>query len=563
MSFGRLPSRYNRALNTPPSPDAVTTPPPGRLDPTDPAASATPGPSLAAAGRAALTLTLGTFAAQLLIVLRELYLAAEEGASAALDALLVGVVLPTSISGMLTSGAMVALVPAYLAAKSEAGTEQARKVAGAVLLVLLVLGVGAFVLIELSADAAVRVTGSGLDPTGQSAAAGYMRIVAPLTLIMSASSILFAVCQAENRFTAIAGSTVATAATSLVTLLILWPSLGLTGYALGSVLGPLAGLLILMVVSARHSVLPIPVLRARGLGLRGLVRHAVPLTISSSILQLNSVTDVAVASRIAPGAVSALRYGTLLITVPVGAISLAWGRAIFPMLAGSALDHQRSTLATTTLRALRYVIVIFMPVAVLTAVVAPLVVNIAFGRGQFSATDEQLTTLVVVGLAPFILVSMASPTLNSALNAQRKGMVLLAGGIISVTLTVILDIVLGLTIGILGIALATTIANASVAVFFAWRLHRMDRAFDLQEIRVLLVRSFVAVVPGALFGLFVIWWLGSGVGLPAGLLILGLVGVAGVVSYGLFASSLGVAEPMVMARLATRWLRDRLALRRR
>ena len=185
-------------------------------------------------------------------------------------------------------------------------------------------------LLEVLADYTVRLTGSGLDPTFQAAAAGYLRVAAPLTLVTAASSVLFGVCQAENRFRPLAISTITTAVVSLVTLVVLWPQLGLGGYAVGTLVGPIAGLLVLAVAAYRHGILPKPVLHTRGLGLRAVARHAVPLTVSSSLLQLNTVADVSIASTLAPGAVSALRYGQLLINVPIGAMAMAWVCAIDP-----------------------------------------------------------------------------------------------------------------------------------------------------------------------------------------------------------------------------------------
>ena len=119
------------------------------------------------------------------------------------------------------------------------------------------------------------------------------------------------------------------------------------------------------------------------------------------------------------------------------------------------------------MKALRYIVIIFTPIAVLTAAVAPLVVSVAFSRGAFSAAGEELTTQVVVGLAPIVLISMAAPVMTSALNAQRKGMILLAGGAMHLVVNVVADLALGLSLGIVGIALASSISAAVTAIFFA------------------------------------------------------------------------------------------------
>ncbi len=66
-----------------------------------------------------------------------------------------------------------------------------------------------------------------------------------------------------------------------------------------------------------------------------------PLTISASVLNFNLLTDRAVATLIAPGAVSALRYAEGVIRIPLAAIGPAWFAAIYPALVRASLVKGR------------------------------------------------------------------------------------------------------------------------------------------------------------------------------------------------------------------------------
>ena len=70
--------------------------------------------------------------AQAVVVIRELFVAAQTGASSSLDALIVGIVLPTALGAILVAGTTVALIPGYLAEKSLSGLVPAQRVAGGV-----------------------------------------------------------------------------------------------------------------------------------------------------------------------------------------------------------------------------------------------------------------------------------------------------------------------------------------------------------------------------------------------------------------------------------------------
>ena len=281
--------------------------------------------SLQAVSRSAFILTGGATLAQALAIGRELFLAAQLGVSAELDALFIALALPTTLAGVLTSGVVTALVPIYIGLRDESGPLEARRFAGGVIVWVGLFGLGASVLVGLLAEVAVAVTGPGLDPSGRAAAVGYLRLLAPMAFVATVSSILYAVCQAEERFAGIAVANLATPAVALTAIVLLWQQLGLTAVAIGSLLGPVVGALFLYLTTVRADMAPRPTLRVSRAALGAFTRHAAPLTLSAAVLQVNTVVDRAIASILAPGGVSALRFAELLARAPIGVIAPAWG----------------------------------------------------------------------------------------------------------------------------------------------------------------------------------------------------------------------------------------------
>lgn len=512
------------------------------------------GISLASVGRSAAILAGATAAVQVLGIVQWLFLAARVGISADFDALLIGLVLPATLGSVLTAGVSTALVPAYLEARATRSIGDARRLAGTVLTWMTMAGILVFVLLEVLAPIAVVVTGPGLSEAGRDQAAAYLRFLAPSTIIAAISGILYAVCQAEEQFPTIAWSIFAGAAVALAMMLVLWDALNLWAYAVGTLVGPIVSMVLLLVAAIRRGVAPRPHLISRGLGLGAFARHAFPLTVSSAILQVNAIFDRAVASMLAPGAVSALRYGDTLVRVPTGAISPAWGAAIYPALVRSTHEDGRSRLASATEQALRYVTAVFVPISALTLAVAPLAVAVAYGRGEFTSADLQLTALVVAGFAPLVFTLMLSQTLTGALNARRSGGVLLTAGVINVILNCTLDIVLGLPLGVAGVALSSSVTAVVVAIFKARRLARQEESFHLRPLARHITIAIAASLPCALaFG--ALSWTGHYPdGAIAGLVTLAAYGVVGMLVYAVIASRLGLKEPMILARLALRRL---------
>jgi len=502
--------------------------------------------SLASVGRSAALLTGAAAAVQVLGIARELFLAAQVGISTEFDALLVALVLPATLSNVLTAGLSTALVPAYIEARSSHGALGARRLAGTVLAWVALGGLIVSVLLVVFAPGTVMITGPGLSPADREQAVAYLRLVAPTTMVAGVSGILYAVCQAEEEFSSIAWSVLAGPASTLAVMLALWDRMGLEAFALGTLVGPFVSLLILIVATVRRKVAPRPHLLSPGLGLGAFARHAFPLTISSAILQLNAIFDRAVASLVAPGAVSALRYGDTLVRAPTGAVSPAWGAAIYPALVRSTRRSGDSGLAAAAGQALRYVLVVFVPVSTLTLAVAPVAASVAYGRGAFTAADLHLTALVVAGFAPLVCTLMISQTLTGALNARRSGKVLLAAGALNVTLNCSLDVVLGFSLGVAGIALSSSVTAVIVSIFKARQLAKREQAFRLRPLAPYLAITSVASLPGAL-GVGILSWAGY---FPSdflpGVATLAAFGAIGVFIYLILATRLGLTEPRVL-----------------
>lgn len=507
------------------------------------------GLSLRAVGRSAMILTGSTAAIQVLSIARELFVAAKAGISSDLDALLIALVLPITLSGVLTTGTVTALVPAYLTARHARGADAARRFAGLVLVWVGVGGLVLFVALELLAGVAVTITGPGLSPAGHESAVLYLRLLAPLAFVAAVSGILYGVCQAEERFAGIAWSTIAGAVTLFASVVLLWDALGLGALAVGNLLGPVVAVGVLLVTSMRAEAVPKLAIRPSGPELGAFLRHAFPLTISGAILQINVIGDRAIASLLAPGAVSALRYGDVLVRTPISAITSAWSSALYPALVGSARSGVGSGIGAATARATRYVLAVFVPIAALTAAVAPIAAAVAFERGAFGVLDVDRTARVVAAFAPMIVILMIQPVLVGALNARQRGRLLLAGGMLNVVLNIALDVAFGVCFGVAGVALASSVTTTIVLIFFARRLARAEEGLELRSLARTGAVATLASLPPAILAAALAWGGVVPPGILPGLLFLIAVGALGLLAYAAIAAWIGLAEARILLQL--------------
>lgn len=513
------------------------------------------GGSLSAIGGSALILMGSTFVVQAIGIGRELYLAARLGVSAELDALIIGLALPTALAGVLVAGARTALVPTYMEHLGRSDRQSARRLAGAILVqVALVSGVVTVALIVL-APVLVVITGPGLSPADREDAARYLRLVAPTTALMAVMNIFMAVLQAERRFKDIAMGSIVGPVATLVVMVALWDRLSLDSLAIGTVVGALLSVVTMAAFALRHGLLPRPALAPRGIGVRSVARHALPLSLSAAILQLNPIVDRAVASIVAPGAVSALRYADSILRAPTAAIVPALGAAAYPAFVATARDHGEAALGAATERGLRLMIAVFLPVTMLTAAVAPVAVATVYGRGVFTADDVRAVAQVLVAFAPLVVVLVADEILTTALNARRSGVLLLVAGTANVVLNALLDVVLGLSLGVAGIALSSSITVFLVAVWKARALESRLEGFGLASVGRAIGLTFLCALPGVLVAAAYGWIVYRPSDTITGLLTLLVLGLWGVGAYLLAARLLRHEAPLTLVRYA--WQRVR------
>jgi putative peptidoglycan lipid II flippase len=174
---------------------------------------------------------------------------------------------------------------------------------------------------------------------------------------------------------------------------------------------------------------------------------------------------------------------------------------------------------------------------------------VAYGRGAFGADAIGLTSQAVAAFAPFILMLMISPILTGAHNARRRGNVLLIGAAMNVTLNFVLDIVLGLSFGVIGVALSSSISSGLVLAYFVRRMTISEPVFAVNAVARTLGLAVLASTPATLVIGLACWsgLFSTNVWTALGSLIASAV--IGALGYLLVSRRLGMEEPRQAAAL--------------
>src|SRR5256886_2622457 len=196
-------------------------------------------------------------------------------------------------------------------------------------------------------------------------------------------------------------------------------------------------------------------------GVRDVMRLAGPRTLALGAVQIVFFVDTYLATGMASGSLTALVYANQLLLLPLGVFSIAISAAVFPTLSHYASLGQVGRMRDTVQQAIRWILFLTLPTAIVMIVLRRPIVNLLFQYGSFGPEAREATQAAFLfyslGLAGHALVQI----LARVYFASRDTTTPLALTLISIGANVVLSVTLalGLNMGINGLALAISIAT--------------------------------------------------------------------------------------------------------
>jgi putative peptidoglycan lipid II flippase len=416
--------------------------------------------------------------------LRQIIIARQFGLSPALDAFNAANNLPDLLFALISGGALgIALIPVL----TETLQKEDRKAAWdlfsriANLVFLVTLGI-AIVLAFLATPLVHRVVTPGFSLEQQRLVTSIMRLDLIATILFSLSGLVIAGLQANQHFLlpAIApsmydlgmlfGVIILAPATGYHLGPITLPSFGMGIYGLvyGGIIGALMFLLIQLPGLVKYKFHWNPAINLHHPRVRQVLSLMGPRVLTVFFIQLVFVATDNIASWLAPGAVSALVYGWLFMQVPETLVGTAIGTVLLPTISEQVARENMDAFRQSLNRALRIILALTIPGAVLVAVAVRPIVGLLGFDAVGTQTVVWVTRGYLVGLMGFSLIEVGS----RAFYAQQNAMIPLAANFLTTVIFVSLAVGLGYALGAPGIALANGLAYTGEAVLLWYLLNR-------------------------------------------------------------------------------------------
>ncbi|MCY3979447.1 MAG: murein biosynthesis integral membrane protein MurJ [Chloroflexi bacterium] len=445
-------------------------------------------------------LALGNICSRLLGLAREIVLTYLFGASGAVDALQVAIIVPKAIYDLLigghVNGAFVPVLSDVITTRGKA--ELWRVVSALISLVIAILAL-LVLLLELFAPQIVPLVAPGADLGTQRLAVELLRLTAPALIFMSLFAVFSGTLVALRSFTLPAFAGVVFNACIVIVTLALAPSLALIPQLeRGSLLAPFivarpSGGIMVVAVGWLAGALAQMLLQMPGLRLRRLRpslnwRHPALKSIGLLYLpvMLSLVMDTLIirpfsynlASQTIEGGIAIMNWATTLVQFPQGLVATAISVAILPTLARQSAEMteaaQRAFKDTLGL-GLRLASTLILPAATGLFVLAIPIIALLFENGAFLAADTQVTALALrlylIGL-PFAALDLL---LVYAFYARKDTLRPALVGIVSLACYLAAALLLFERFGLFSLMIADSVkhfAHASISGILLWR--RLD-----------------------------------------------------------------------------------------
>jgi putative peptidoglycan lipid II flippase len=413
-------------------------------------------------------------ASRALGLLREIVIARQFGTSEELSAYVSAFRIPDLLFLVIMAGAFgSAFIPVFAGYLGDGEDDVAWRLAS---VVLNISGVTVIIFSALTWIAAPELVQIVVAPDATDAAqqitTDCMRILLLSPIFLGFGIAAKGILEGQDLFTLPALAPIIYNGATILGALFLGPRVGVYGVAIGVVAGAIGFLALqfpgLLRSGMRYTVAFDP--RTQGVGEVG--RLLAPRLIGQAAFQINFIAVTNLAWRTGQESVAALNYAWQLLMLPHGVVALSVSTVILPTLSRLWQQGETQAFRATLAGALRPLIFLSLPAAVLLFFFRVSIVRTLLQTGAFSTESTALVAAPLLFLAAGLVSYALVEAMTRAFYAMHDTKTPVIAGVAIIALNIVLGVALLDRLGYLALALALSASTTVEAVILAVVLRR-------------------------------------------------------------------------------------------
>lgn len=391
---------------------------------------------------AAFLLGVFTLVSQILGLIRDRLLATYLGAGTHLDVYYAAFKIPDFLFVSVATLASITVLLPYLSAKYGNGDDHhyknARKFLDQVFTVLLGFLILVSIIIFILMPWLAKLIAPGFNNEEIHTLITLSRLMLVQPIIIGVSNMLSSVTQMFKKFLVTALSPVMYNIGIIIGIVAIYPFLGVTGLAIGVVIGAILHLAIQIPTLIQIGFLPRFTTAISFSELASIVKTSVPRTIGLSMSSFTALILTSIASTLDTGSISIFNLTNNMLNVPIGVVAISYSVASFPMLVKYFYDKEREKFAEYIFHATRKIIFWSVPITVLFIILRAQIVRVILGSHSFTWNDTRLAAaclaLFMIGLVAQSLVHLFVRGYYAAGNTKKPLIMNFLGEILTIGL---------------------------------------------------------------------------------------------------------------------------------
>jgi putative peptidoglycan lipid II flippase len=433
---------------------------------------------------AASTVARLVFVVKMASLAKEMLLARKFGASDALDAYYIAVLLPSFLGAVADTSFTAAFIPIYIEAREKEDAFTAHRLFSNIG----VFNIGALALVGIVLAGLhgwlLPMLGSGFTPQKLALARPLFFVFLTSMSLTGLAALWRAGLNAHECYTRTSLAPIANPLAIVILLLAASHVWGIYALAAGSILGTVGELSISGYGLRRLGVPLLPRWYGIDSWTRRVLWQYVPTVTGALLMGGTTLVDPAMAAMLKSGSVSALNYGYKLpaLIVNIGFFSLS--TAVLPSFSRLSARENWREMRRVLLSYTGLIALVTIPLAGMLIVLSDRLVSLFFQGGAFTAADTAVVTKVQIMFCLEIPFYSIAILYVRAISALKSNHLILWGTFISVSSNVLLNILFMKIMGLPGIALSTSAVYAISCGYLGCVLFRALRQNERANSRV-------------------------------------------------------------------------------